>query len=124
MAAGEVQDRQGQGGGRGDRAARRGPLVRARRRRQHVSVGQRAGVGADLAPGAVVGHHRRLAVRPEPEDGDRGAVHRRRQERHARRAGTPAPRSLWGASRRDARDLRHQGDWGKLLERFARAAAA
>src|SRR5262249_43314753 len=36
VAADNPQDWQGEGGGRGDRAASRGPLVRARRRRGHL----------------------------------------------------------------------------------------
>src|SRR5215813_12555489 len=39
-----------------------------------------------LAFGALLGDHRGLAARPKSEDGTRAALHRRRQERYARRA--------------------------------------
>src|SRR4029450_11563471 len=75
-----------QGGGRSDRAARRGSLVRARRRREHLRLGPCARLGTALAVGALLGDQRRLPVRPESEDGSGGALHHRGQGRHARRA--------------------------------------
>src|SRR4029450_8823997 len=46
------------GSGRSDRAARRGSLVRARRRREHLRLGPCARLGTALADGALLGESR------------------------------------------------------------------
>ena len=121
VAAGRLQDRQGQGGRRNHGTASGRSLVRARRGRQHDRLGHGAGMGADGSPGAFLGHHRRLAVRPQLEDGDRAALHssgkNTRVELEHRRL------DRYGARRDEMRAIfETQGDWGKLLERFARVA--
>jgi len=80
--------------------------------------------GADHAPGPLLGHHGRLAVRPESEDRDRAAFvaegkNGTRVELEHRRL------DRFGARRDEMRAIfETQGDWGKLLQRFARAAEA
>ena len=85
--------------------------------------GSRARVGTAVAPGALMGHQRRLAVRPR--------VSRRKLEVRFIAEGKDATRvelehrhlDRYGARRDEMRTIFDTtGDWGRLLQAFAQAA--
>src|SRR5688500_18952942 len=88
-------------------------LCRKLRVVHHLSVSPRARLGTDLAPGADLGHQRRLAGGSEPQNRNRSPFHRRRQRSHASRARARTPRSLRCPSRSDAARLRSGRRLGK-----------
>ena len=88
---------------RDPRGQGRRPLVRARRRRQRMRLGTRAGMGAAAPHGDELGHQRRVEVRPEHRQRGGGEVHRRVARAHPRRARAPQDRALRRQGRGDAR---------------------
>ena len=102
--------------GRGDRAARRRPLVRDRRGRQREELGPGARLGGARPRRARLAAQRRMDLRSRFRDHGRGPLHRRRRP-HDRRVRASRPRALRRQCRGGARRLRHRH--GRRLGRIA-----
>ena len=97
------------------RTASRRPLVRGRRERLRMRVGECTGIRTVFADRARLAHRRGLAIPPRSLDRGRGAFHSGRRCRDEGRAGTSSSENLGDGAERARATFESEHGWSQSL---------